>query len=201
MKFFFFIFSLLTVHFYNSQQTESLRIIHEKYVPEFENIEKKYKNINTKKLSKKELEELSLKREKEINTLEFKRNEEYLSEFLKMKSGTYIVNIDNKKIVPIDEKGEVSAAYPQGINAFRKEIVDNFYAGTIDTKGNIRTELIFVIERDGSIVDVKATGPNGEFNKQAELAVYLTKHKWQPARINGYSVRYRLRVPLNLNFD
>lgn len=201
MKSFFFLFSLLIINFYYSQQTEGLRVIREKYAPEFENIEVKYKNIPTKRLSKKELQELSQKKDQEIFDLEFKRNEEYLIELANIQSNKSVINFDPKTVQPLDEKGEVTAEYPSGINGFKKEVIDNFYAGTIDAKGNIRTELVFIIERDGTIVDVKASGENENFNKQAELAIYLTTGKWQGARVDGLPTRYRMRLPLNLNFN
>jgi protein TonB len=111
------------------------------------------------------------------------------------------ISIDQKIAQHTDETNEVSPVYPGGINAFRQETANNFYAGTIDANGKISSEIVFVIERDGTIVDVKATGSNDNFNRQAELAVYLAKYKWEAARIDGHPVRYRFHIPLNLNFD
>lgn len=201
MKKYFSFLSILLLSFYSSQQTEGLRLIKEKYAPEFENIISGYKDITAVKLSKKELKALQSLKEKELNTLEFKRNDEYLTELAKIKSNPPAVHFDPKTIQPLDEKGEVSANYPTGINGFRQEVADRFCAGNINPKGKISTRITMVIERDGSVVNVKSEGPDEDFNRQAELAVYLTEHKWEPARINGYPVRYRLRIPLNLKFD
>lgn len=201
MKKYFSLLSFLILSFYNSQQTEGLRIIKEKYAPEFENILAKYQNIQPKKLSKKAREELKLRKQKEINSLELKRNAEYLIELTKIQSNKPVINFDPKTFQPFDEKGEVYAKYPTGNEGFRQEVSEKFSAGNIDAQGKISTEVIFIIEKDGSITNVKATGSNIEFNRQAELAVYLTEHRWEPARIDGYPVRYKFRIPLNLNFD
>lgn len=157
--------------------------------------------MNIKKLSKKEIEQLKLQKEKELNSLEFERNEEYLLELEKIKLNPLIINFDAENIQPIEEKGEVPARYPSGYDGFRREIAEKFCAGTIEAKGKMSTEIMFVIEKDGSIIDVKATGVNDDFNRQAQLAVYLTEKQWRPATINGYPVRYRVKIPLYLNFD
>lgn len=201
MKKYFSFLSILILSFYSSQQTEGLRLIKEKYAPKFENIISRYKEITTVKLSKKELKALQLLKEKELNDLEFKRNDGYLAELANIRSNPHVIDVDPKTIQPLDEKGEVSANYPTGINGFRQEMTDKFFAGNINPKGKISTQVTMIIERDGSVVNVKAEGTNDDFNRQAELAVYLTEYKWEPARINGYPVRYRFRIPLNLNFD
>lgn len=201
MKKYFSFLSILLISLYSSQQTEGLRLIKEKYAPEFDNIISRYKDITNVKLSKKELKALQLLKEKELNALEFKRNDEYLAELDKIKSNPPVIQFDPKSIQPLDEKGEVSAMYPTGINGFRQEVTDKFCAGNINAKGKISTQVTMIIERDGSVINVKAEGTNDDFNRQAELAVYLTEYRWKPARINGYPVRYRFRIPLNLNFD
>lgn len=193
--------SILILSFYNSQQTEGLRLIKEKYAPEFENIISRYKDITTVKLSKKELKLLQSQKEKELNTLEFKRNDEYLTELANIQSNPPVVHFDPKTVQPLDEKGEIPPSYPTGINGFKQEIADKFCAGNINAKGKISTVVTMIIEKDGSIVNVKAEGTNDDFNRQAELAVYLTEYKWKPAWIDGYPTRYRFRLPLNLNFD
>ena len=145
MKKYFSLLSFLILSFYNSQQTEGLRIIKEKYAPEFENILAKYQNIQPKKLSKKAREELKLRKQKEINSLELKRNAEYLIELTKIQSNKPVINFDPKTFQPLDEKGEVYAKYPTGNEGFRQEVSEKFSAGNIDAQGKISTEVIFII--------------------------------------------------------
>jgi protein TonB len=86
---------------------------------------------------------------------------------------------------------EQTAEFPGGINAFRNKVSSNFDG----------SEITFVVERDGSITDVKASGGNSDFNSEAIRTIKSIKNKWTPAKINGQSVRYRFRLPLTMNFE
>ncbi|WEK68403.1 MAG: energy transducer TonB [Candidatus Chryseobacterium colombiense] len=92
---------------------------------------------------------------------------------------------------------EQTAEFPGGINAFRKKVGENFDTSAIEgANGVVKGEVTFVVERDGSITDVKVTGSNSDFNAEAVRTVKSIKNKWAPAKINGQSVRYRYRLPL-----
>jgi protein TonB len=92
---------------------------------------------------------------------------------------------------------EQTAEFPGGINAFRKKVGENFDTSAIEgADGVVKGEVTFVVERDGSITDVKVTGSNSDFNSEAVRTVKSIKNKWAPAKINGQSVRYRYRLPL-----
>ncbi|MGO4708855.1 energy transducer TonB [Chryseobacterium sp. 2TAF14] len=115
---------------------------------------------------------------------------------------TELQELDLKK-----EKSEIfsdvekPAEFPGGINVFRQKFAKNFKEKNVISKGREKCELTFVIERDGSLTDIKASGTNESFNKEAIRAVSKIKGKWSPATINGQKVRYRFRVPLNINFE
>lgn len=92
---------------------------------------------------------------------------------------------------------EQTAEFPGGINAFRKKVSENFDTSAIEgADGVVKGEVTFVVERDGSITDVKVSGSNSDFNAEAVRTVKSIKNKWAPAKINGQSVRYRYRLPL-----
>ena len=97
---------------------------------------------------------------------------------------------------------EQLAEFPGGINSFRSKVNGSFDTSVMDSDaGTVKTEVIFVVERDGSISDVKANGPNKDFNAEAVRTVKSIKNKWAPAKINGQSVRYRFRMPLTMQFE
>ncbi|ROI07648.1 energy transducer TonB [Chryseobacterium sp. H3056] len=97
---------------------------------------------------------------------------------------------------------EQLAEFPGGINKFRAAVGNNFDTSVMSgDEGTVKTEVIFVVERDGSITDVKANGPNSDFNAEAVRTVKSIKNKWTPAKINGTAVRYRYRLPLTMNFE
>ena len=97
---------------------------------------------------------------------------------------------------------EQLAEFPGGINAFRSKVSNSFDTSAMDgDEGKVTTEVVFVVERDGSITDVKANGKNSDFNSEAVRTIKSIKNKWAPAKINGQSVRYRFKMPLTMQFE
>ena len=97
---------------------------------------------------------------------------------------------------------EQIAEFPDGgVTKFRQLIADNFREKKVQGQGKEFCALAFVIERDGSLSNIKANGTNDSFNKEAIRAISKIKTKWIPAKINGELVRYRFRIPLNLDFN
>lgn len=96
---------------------------------------------------------------------------------------------------------EQMAEFPDGgIPKFRNLIANNLNVNKVTGKGKISCEITFVIDRDGSLVEVKAFGSNRSFNREAAAAITKIKTKWIPAKLGGQPVRYRYRVPLNITF-
>lgn len=97
---------------------------------------------------------------------------------------------------------EQMAEFQGGINAFRNKVSSSFDTSAMDgDEGTVKTEVTFIVERDGSITDVKASGSNKTFNDEAVRTVKSIKTKWSPAKINGQPVRYRFRMPLTMQFE
>lgn len=103
---------------------------------------------------------------------------------------------NNEKI--LNDKPSI---FPKGTEVFRKMISDNFRMRKINSHKNIFCEITFIVERDGTMSNIKAKGNDEDFNKEAIRAVSKIKDKWIPAEINGQKVRSRYRVPLNINFN
>lgn len=94
-----------------------------------------------------------------------------------------------------------SSEFPGGINAFRQKVSGNFDTSVMSgDEGTVKTEVTFVVERDGSITDVRASGPNSDFNSEAVRTIKGIRNKWTPAKINGQPVRSRYRLPLTMQF-
>ncbi len=97
---------------------------------------------------------------------------------------------------------EQLAEFPGGINSFRSKVQNSFDTSAMSgDEGVVKTEITFVVERDGSITDVKANGSNRDFNAEAIRTVKSIRNKWTPAKINGQTVRYRFRLPLTMQFE
>lgn len=102
----------------------------------------------------------------------------------------------------IYETVDQSSEFPGGLNAFRGKVQSNFDGSVMSgDEGTVKTDVTFVVERDGSITDVKATGANSDFNSEAVRTVKSIKNKWTPAKINGQAVRSRYRLPLTMQFQ
>lgn len=72
---------------------------------------------------------------------------------------------------------------------------------SIKSEKNIVCEITFIVERDGSVSTIKASGDDESFNTEALIAVSKIEEKWIPAEINGQKVRSRYRVPLNITYS
>ncbi len=61
-------------------------------------------------------------------------------------------------------------------------------------QGKVTVE--FVIEKDGSVSDVKVLESAGESLDEEAVKVIMASPKWKPARVNGEPVRSRLSLPI-----
>lgn len=92
--------------------------------------------------------------------------------------------------------------FPGGVNSFRSKVNSSFDTSMMKgNEGQVKTELSFIIEKDGSISDVKASGTDQNFNAEAVRTVKTVRNKWAPAKINGQVVRYRFSMPLSMQFN
>ena len=106
--------------------------------------------------------------------------------------------VDEKKVY---DDVEQLAEFPGGIDSFRNKVSSNFDVDAMEGEGSVSTEITFVVERDGTLTDVRAKGSNSTFNAEAIRAVKSVKNKWTPAKVNGQSVRYRFRFPVKMVFE
>ncbi|WP_027375835.1 energy transducer TonB [Kaistella palustris] len=131
-----------------------------------------------------------------IGTLIKVKNREDLQRLSYTNHGQSAKNNPPKTVVNAEAK------YPGGFETLRKQVAEIFYSDAIlpDQK-YMKTNVVFVVERDGSISSVHAEGDNFTFNRQAEIAMYLLPEKFSPAMVNGSAVRYRFRLPLAMRFE
>ncbi len=99
-------------------------------------------------------------------------------------------------------EAEKPAIFPLGIAALRNTIAKNFRMRKVDVIADLEScSITFVINKEGFMTEVKASGSNESFNREAERAVLKIKDKWIPAELNGEKVRYRFRIPLTISFN
>ena len=109
--------------------------------------------------------------------------------------------IENPDKIRKPEEVDVAADFKGGINAFREKVSQNFDTESIDHAGVVSGVITFVVERDGSISDIKINGQNSDFNKEAERTVKSIKSKWTPAQLNGKPVRSSFRMPISMRIE
>lgn len=139
------------------------------------------------------------------------RNASYKFTLIKVRNTEDLENIkglfssENAHTNPVENSTTeiISPEYPNGINSLREQIAELIYTETINYVNlTAKTEVSFIVERDGSITEIKANGEIEEFNKQAEIAMYLLPDKFsKPAYFKGNAVRYHFKLPLKINFE
>ncbi|UFH30630.1 energy transducer TonB [Chryseobacterium sp. C-71] len=96
---------------------------------------------------------------------------------------------------------EKPAVFSLGNIEFQNLISKNFKVRKVVT--NLETEtcqIIFIVDKDGSMVEIKSFGTNESFNNEAIRAISKIKQKWIPAELNGEKIRYKFKVPLTISF-
>lgn len=93
------------------------------------------------------------------------------------------------------------AEFPGGINEFRNLLMKNFRSEKLKIdKGIVKTTVVFVINEDGSVTDIKALGGDEMMNVESVRAVSKIKTKWIPAELNGEKVKYNFTMPFTISF-
>lgn len=106
--------------------------------------------------------------------------------------------VDNSAKTVVD----VQANFTGGIDAFRNKVINQFDTSAMDGKDEIvKTTVVFIVEKDGTISDVKASGSDLDFNRAAEKTIKSVRGKWIPAKLNGENVRSYFKFPISMNFE
>ena len=95
----------------------------------------------------------------------------------------------------------ISATFPAGNDVFTKMIYAKFNHGVIDCddeETKQRTVIEFIVEKDGTLSDIKAIGNNQALNREGVRIVNSIKDKWTPGIVKGKNVRMKFRQPLTL---
>ena len=98
---------------------------------------------------------------------------------------------------------DVEADFIGGVNAFRTKVLQNFDSSVVENETGevVKAVVTFVVERDGTISNIKVSGTNTVFNKEAEKTIKGIKGKWNPAKFQGENVRSYFRFPISMQFE
>lgn len=206
MKYFLFFFTILAAPLF-SQQTDDFRSVKTYYNQHRSMLNQEFK----KKFDKEQntFVKASIKNDfqffmKKMDSIE---NVALIGALLKTKNLEDLQHFKGSGLNPSNNHDlpktiDKNADYPGGINALRQEVANLFYSeGVFSEIKDVKTQVAFVVEKDGSISNVKAEGENFTLNRQAEIALYSVAEKFSPSFINGIPVRSRFRLPLSLKID
>lgn len=121
-----------------------------------------------------------------------------------------VINTAPPAVVPkedpnvVVDSGELSqeAGFIGGIDAFRNKVINNFDSSGLASDEVMKTTVTFIVERDGSISAIKATGSNADFNEEAIRTIKSIKGKWTPGKNKrGESVRSYFKFPISMKLD
>ena len=92
---------------------------------------------------------------------------------------------------------DVQPKFPGGLERFYEYIGNNFEKSATETGRKLTVVVSFVIEKDGSITDIKVIQNPGEgLDKEAVRVLKSLKTKWTPGMINGQPVRTAYSLPI-----
>jgi protein TonB len=87
--------------------------------------------------------------------------------------------------------------FPGGIDQFYKYVGNNFEKPEIDAMNTIKIYVYFVIEKDGSMTDIKVNrDPGYGLGREAVRVLKSLKTKWTPGMINSKPVRTAYNLPI-----
>lgn len=92
--------------------------------------------------------------------------------------------------------------FPNGTEAFIQRIKNLIlleFLKTEKSKNIIKATLSFIIEKDGSMREIKVFGPNKLFNQSVEKAISSINGKWVPARQDGNPLQSKIQIPFSMN--
>ncbi|MBO7069151.1 MAG: energy transducer TonB [Bacteroidaceae bacterium] len=114
--------------------------------------------------------------------------------------GPVVEEDDDDRIFDVVEE---NAQFPGGDEALYKWLGDHINYPSICREQDIqgRVYVAFVVNRDGSIVDVKILkSPDSNLSKEAERVVKMMP-KWKPAKQGNKTVRSRFNLPVNFRLN
>lgn len=109
--------------------------------------------------------------------------------------------VEDPNIIVDGANVDVAADFKGGINAFREKVAQNFDTESVDKSGLVSGVITFVVEKDGSITNLKVNGTSSDFNSEAERTVKSIKTKWTPAQVKGKAVRSSFRMPISMRIE
>ncbi|MFC6266904.1 energy transducer TonB [Frigoriflavimonas asaccharolytica] len=107
------------------------------------------------------------------------------------------------KAIEINESNsaEKLPIFPGGVMKFRDKLAEKIDPNKIIGSGKLRAVLVFDVDTEGEIADIKVNGQNTSFNAEIQKAVLRINGKWIPAEMKGKKVKYKYTIPVIMMFE
>ncbi|MFY0482194.1 energy transducer TonB [Flavobacterium sp. PLA-1-15] len=107
--------------------------------------------------------------------------------------------IEEPKGPYIEATLDVKPSFPGGIDNFYKYVAKNFKTPEMDNEKAIKVYVSFVIEKDGTMTDIRVPrNPGYGLDKEAIRVLKSLNIKWSPGMIKGKPVRTSYNLPINV---
>ncbi len=103
----------------------------------------------------------------------------------------------------IYETVEQMPSFPGGEASLQAYLSNNIEYPDIALKNNVqgRVEVLFVVEKNGSVRDVHVDRPVDPLLEEEAIRVVKSMRKWIPGRLNGEPVRVRYMLPITFKLQ
>lgn len=97
----------------------------------------------------------------------------------------------------------VPAEFPGGAGKLRSFVTSIFDAAMLTSEeGTLKSTITFIVDQNGKVKEIKASGTNEKFNNEAYRVTKLANDNvvWKPATLDGKPVAYQYKLPLTMTF-
>lgn len=96
---------------------------------------------------------------------------------------------------------DTPATYPGGISEFYKFVGNNLKFPAAAVESNVQGSVLtsFIIERDGTLSDIKVEKKLGLGTDEEAIRVLKLSKKWNPAKLDGKPVRVKYSMPIKFS--
>jgi protein TonB len=94
---------------------------------------------------------------------------------------------------------DVNPAFPGGLSKFFSMVSDRFNVPEAESEKTMKVFVSFVVEKDGSMSNIKVTRDPYGLGKEALRVLNSIKTKWTPGMKNGNAVRTAYSLPITVN--
>ncbi len=106
----------------------------------------------------------------------------------------------------LQDEPTVLPQFPGGINEMRTRVSKSFDGSKLEAgkpKGLLKADILYTVNANGNVVNVKVAGNNESFNNEALISFKKANENviWKPAEKDGRPVNYAMRLPLTMSFE